>query len=268
MVTGRYNGKNIDGTLKWFTNWNLSYYRDKVTNYYATTTSGNAYVAIAKNPVLQRPVYGTYSYKWAGLDDNGNPQGYLNGNISKDYPALTGSGTQLSDLIFNGPRFPVLYGSMGNTLSYKGISLTARLSYNFGNYFRKSSISYSILASAGVTNGADYARRWQKPGDENITNVPAFAYPLSSNRDNFYGGSQPNILRADAIRLQYITLSYNLNKKQYSWLPFTSAQFFVNANNLGILWRANKEGLDPDYAENYSVIPPAKTFAIGLRANL
>lgn len=262
------NTKNIDRAFKWLTNFNLNYYRDKVTNYYATTNNGNAYVIDNENPVLGKPVWGVYSYKWAGLDAHGNPQGYVNGNISEDYTSITGSGTKLSDLVYNGPRFPVFYGTVGNTFSYAGISIMARITYNFGNYFRRSSLSYSALAGSGLTNGADYARRWQKPGDENITDVPSFVYPISSARDNFYAGSQALIEKADAIRLQYITASYDLNQKKHHWLPVKSAQLFLNANNLGILWRANKSGIDPNYTLNYSLMPPPKTFSIGLRANL
>lgn len=262
------NSVNLDGEFKWLTNFNFSYYRDKVTNYYASATNGSDYVTDSRNPYLNNPVWAVYSYPWAGLDAGGNPQGYINGQISKDYTQIRGEGTKVSDLIYNGPRFPVFFGTVGNTVRYKGISLTARIRYNFGNYFRNSALSYSALASSGITNGQAYAQRWQKSGDEQITNVPSLSYPLSSDRDNFYAGSQVLVEKADAIRLQYVTVSYDLNKKQYSWLPFNTAQIFINANNLGILWRANKSGIDPEYTLNYYLMPPSKTVAFGIRANL
>ena len=40
---------------------------------------------------------------------------------------------------------------------------------------------------------------------------------------------------------------------------------YVYINNIGIIWRANKDGIDPDYQS--SVIPPAKSFSTGLRIN-
>ncbi|PAW95184.1 hypothetical protein CKK33_17430 [Mucilaginibacter sp. MD40] len=261
------NSVNLNGPVKWLTSLNINYYKDKVINYYLSSSSGSYYVADYQNPVQGNPVWGVYSYKWAGLDANGNPQGYLNGKISEDYASITGSGTKVSDLVYNGPRFPVFYGSLGNTLSFKGISLTARMTYEFGNYFRRQSINYSTLASTGVGN-ADYAKRWQNPGDENKTNVPSSIYPLVGARDDFYNGSEILVDKGDCIRLQYITVSYNLDKKQVYWLPFKAIQLYINANNLGILWRANHDGIDPDYTYTNSVMPTPKNIAIGLRANL
>jgi hypothetical protein len=37
---------------------------------------------------------------------------------------------------------------------------------------------------------------------------------------------------------------------------------YVNASNLGIIWKANKDGLDPDYPS--TMIPP-KAYALGIR---
>jgi hypothetical protein len=39
-------------------------------------------------------------------------------------------------------------------------------------------------------------------------------------------------------------------------------RIYVYANNLGILWRANNKGIDPDYV---SGIPNPKTIAAGLK---
>jgi TonB-linked SusC/RagA family outer membrane protein len=262
------NSLNINGPVKWLTNLNFNYYRDKVTKYYATTTDGSNYVNDSRNPIEGGSVWGIYTYKWAGLDAFGNPQGYLNGTVSEDYTSITSSGTKISDLIYNGPRFPVFYGTLGNTVIYKGFTLTARVAYNFGNYFRREALSYSFLATSGIGNGADYAKRWQKPGDESLTSVPSFTYPLIPERDNFYSGSSALIEKADCIRLQYVTLSYNLTNQQARWLPFKGTQFFLNANNLGIIWRANHLGIDPNYYYTTSTMPTPKTVAIGLRANL
>lgn len=260
------SSRNTIGLFKWETDLNFNYYRDRVTNYYLNTTAGSNYVTGTKLPVEGNAVWGVYSYKWAGLDAAGNPQGYLNGKISEDYSTITGSGTQVSDLVYNGPRFPVYFGTLGNTLRYESLSLTVRMAYNFGNYFRRQSISYTTLASSGVGN-SDYTKRWQKPGDERTTDVPSFVYPLVSARENLYLGSSTLIEKADCIRLQYVTLSYNLTKKQLPRIPFNGLQIYLNANNLGILWRANHYGIDPDYYNTTSLMPPSKNLAIGLRAN-
>jgi len=43
---------------------------------------------------------------------------------------------------------------------------------------------------------------------------------------------------------------------------------YVYANNLGILWRANDQGIDPDFNDNGNgsrIIPAPKTVSLGFR---
>jgi hypothetical protein len=110
--------------------------------------------------------------------------------------------------------------------------------------------------------------RWQKPGDEALTNVPAMVYtnyPQFSSREAFYNNSEILIEKGDHIRLQDITLSYEFTKGNWHTLPFNRLQFYIYANNLGILWRANELGIDPDDPRNY---PAVKNISFGIRAEL
>jgi len=145
---------------------------------------------------------------------------------------------------------------MGNTISWKKLSLTIRVTGKFGNWFQRSSIDYAALVNMR-SGHSDYALRWQQPGDEAHTTVPSFVYPVNTQRGNFYRNAAPLATKADLVRLQYITLSYDLVK------PAT--RFFINANNLGLLWRANHYGIDPEYTGG---LPPSMTLAIGARISL
>jgi hypothetical protein len=86
-------------------------------------------------------------------------------------------------------------------------------------------------------------------------------YPLVTNRDVFYKGSEPMVEKGDHIRLQYITLSYEYAPGKKRSTPFSRIRVFANASNLGILWRANTAKLDPDYLDN--TIPPSASFSVG-----
>ena len=260
------NSLNIRRPLSWSTNLNFSYNTDKVIDYYRGTTQGSSYVGAGTNvsALPGKAVYGVFAYYWAGLDpQTGDPQGYYQGQVSKNYTALTGTTTQVTDLKYIGPALPRFFGSMGNTFSYKNIELTIRLTGKFGYYISRSSINYSNLF-ASRDGHPDYDQRWQKPGDETFTNVPSMIYPAVSNRDAFYNHSELFKGKGDHVRLQYITLSYTLNKSPRLKLPFSSMQLYVNANNLGILWKANRFGMDPDYGEGS--LPPSKNIAFGLKA--
>jgi hypothetical protein len=175
-----------------------------------------------------------------------------------------GSSVTVDSLAYSGPALPKFFGSFGNTFSWKNLALNIRLLYKLGYYFRRSSINYSSFFSAWAGH-SDYEHRWQKPGDEGATSVPSMIYPASSNRDAFYAGSRALIEQGDHIRLQYITLSYNWQRRRGNF-PFSNIGFMINAANLGIIWRANKQKLDPEYRNN--TLPPVRTIAFGIKTNI
>lgn len=256
---------NVNRAFSWTTSLNLNLYKDKVTSYYLASKQASRFVngVYTIAGVTGKPVYSVFAYKWAGLDPaTGDPQGYANGLVTKDYNALTGATATITDLVYKGAAYPTLFGSLGNSFGWKHISLTIQLQYKLGYYFQRSSVSYTALYTNGIGH-PDYADRWQHPGDENHTSVPSMSYPAGSNRDAFYNGSEILVEKGDHIRLQYITLAYDLLKSTVHSLPVESMQIYLNAGNIGILWRANKQGIDPDY--NQSAIPPSKSIAVGLR---
>jgi TonB-linked SusC/RagA family outer membrane protein len=255
---------NIRKPFLWTTDINFNTNKDKVLSYMLINRSAANYLngGLSISALEGRPVYAVYAYPWAGLDpQTGDPQGYLNGQVSKDYNALLGSTYPVDSLKYMGNAFPAFFGSLGNTVSYKGITLTARLSWKLGYYFLRNSVNYTNLFGSRQGHG-DYSLRWQNPGDEIFTNIPSMVYPAVSRRDQFFNNAEILVERADHIRLQYITISYNL-KEVFRKLPLEAINIYVNANNLGIIWRANKHGIDPDYRDN--TILPAKNIALGLK---
>jgi hypothetical protein len=126
----------------------------------------------------------------------------------------------------------------------------------------RSSIDYAALYNR-LNGHADFEQRWQKPGDELYTHVPAMRYPLVSGRDEFYTASEVLATKGDHIRLQYIQCSYELNKSTIKKLPVSAIRFYSTFNNIGLIWKANHQNLDPDYAQ----LPPAQNIAFGLNIN-
>lgn len=262
------NSININRKFKWVTNILFNYSADKVASYNAA--QGSNYSVISgnyNNPIVGKPYSAVYSFKWAGLDATGAPQGYLNGVISKDYSAIQNS-TDISQLIYNGQATPKEFGSLRNTFNYQNFEISCNINYKFGYVFRRGSLSNTGLYNTNSYQQADYEKRWQKSGDELATNVPALIYPINSTRDNFYYYSNVLVEKGDHVRLQDVQLSYSLKQSVLRHLPFSNLKIYGYVNNVGIIWRKNKLGLDPDYITNsvYS-IPNPRTFAIGLNAN-
>lgn len=263
------NTSNIRRDFSWDTRLNLSINHDEVTEYYLSTTYGRQFVsaAVPISGLAGKPVYSIFAYRWAGLDpQTGDPLGYLNGSVSKDYTAITGIKTDVTDLDFFGSAVPTIFGNMSHQLGYQNWNLEVGLSYKLGYYFRRPSINYTQLYKEWYGH-SDYTLRWQQPGDETFTQVPSATYQTNSSRDAFYAGSSALIEKADHIRLQYINLSYRIPELLLKKKGLSGIQLYLNVTNLGILWKATSAEVDPDYnMGRFNTLPPLTT-TFGLRAN-
>ena len=240
---------NLKGMLNWTTNLLFSTAVSKVTRYLVPPSTGNAVLdEHAPDPVVGRPLFGLYSYPWAGLDPTtGNPRGYLGGKVSIDYSTIY-SNTLLAGMRYNGPVEPTVFGALRNTFRRGRLTLSVNISYRTGNYFRRPSINYSMLVS-GWNGNSDYAQRWQRPGDELRTNVPSFSDTtvLNPARDYLYTNATVLVERSDQVRLEDVRLSYGMERKSMHWLPFPRLRLYGYASNLGLLWTSNRHGIDPYY---------------------
>lgn len=263
--------KNTDRVIIWNTTLNFSTYHDQVTDYYLRTTFASDFVSKdGSTPpisgVVGLPVYGVFAYKWAGLDpQTGEGRGYLNGQISKEYSKIMASNTGIEDLEYFGSAVPTSYGSFLNSFLWKQFTLDIGLTYKFGYWFRRSSINYSNLIVS--RNGhSDYAKRWQKPGDEAFTDVPVAQFTANAARDAFYNGSSALVEKGDHIRLQYIQLGYQLSGKLLNQFQLKNISVYTSINNIGVIWMANKSRIDPDYNWGAYSLKPVTTYSFGLKA--
>ena len=253
------NSLNIDGKLKWKTQLILNYNDHRMTSLFREPLSSSV---ASGGSMLGYSAYGYFAYKWGGLDpQTGDPIGFVDKSPSKDYQKITSDNYPVEDLVFVGSRVPLWFGSIGNNIDWGRWSLSARMIFKLKYYFKRSSISYNRLVSS--KNGhSDYLNRWQQPGDELHTSIPSFVYPANSARDNFYLNSEVLATRGDHIRLQYINLSYQLPAKQRSKALVKEMSLFMVVNNVGIMWRANDLGLDPD---NFNGAKVRKSYSLGAR---
>jgi TonB-linked SusC/RagA family outer membrane protein len=253
------NTINLEGPFGWETSLFYSHVQTTVTDYKAEVPVRN----LLENGVFPRegyPPQALYSYRWGGLHpDTGNPQGYLEGELSEDYGAILGSMTADS-LLYHGPVQPAHFGGLRNTFSWKGLSLSFNITYRLGYYFRRESIRYGN--NQGLGGHGDYAYRWQQPGDEQYTQVPSIPTQGSSYRDDFYAKSEVLVERGDHIRLQDIRLGYTLSREVVKKLPFRELQLYAYARNPALLWKATHAVPDPDYR----LLPVQRSLSLGLSA--
>lgn len=269
------NAVNIKGPIEWSSNFSLSYAKTVVAKIY--NVSGYAasdFITYGLNAATGRIAFGLSSYRWAGLDPNtGDPQGYLDGQVSKNYQRIFSDSIQ--NQVFNGSALPLYSGFLRNNFSWKGFTLSANITGRFKYYFREPALELSYTSASnpnGVMYAADYYQRWQKPGDEAFTNIPSMPYPVGTNvsaRNTFYSSSEILVKRADNIRLQDVRLSYQWYNKKAKNILFKSVQFFFYPNNLNlILWRAEDSQYDPDFTgSSGNLVPTPRTWTGGVTLN-
>jgi hypothetical protein len=166
-------------------------------------------------------------------------------------------------LIFKGSVNPPVFGSWRNSFYWKQWGLSFNILYKFGYVFRRNSMFYYPFYKNASPGHPDYERRWQHPGDEKYTNVPSIESPPGNQqRDQFYQYSEVLVVKGDHIRLQDIQLSYEWDKGGHCRLPVQMIRLYLYANNIGILWKANRYGIDPDYVQG---IPAPRTLAFGVK---
>ncbi|RKD12485.1 hypothetical protein BCY91_12640 [Pelobium manganitolerans] len=258
---------NLTGKLSWQTQLLLNYNTNKVTDYFSPAASRYSSLLSSGTsiyPVVGYPLYAVGAYRYAGLNSQGQAQGFLNGQPSTDYDQLYNTldteGLKSNIIRYFGSAEPLYNGSLINTFGYKNLSLSFNIGYRFNYYLQKNTVNYQSLVSLGIGH-SDYDRRWQKPGDENFTDIPALTFPLSSQSNAFYATSERTIIRGDHIRLNYINLDYRVKIAQGNKL-IKGLNIYANASQLGVLWHQNKEGIDPDYINSLS---PRTSYTLGVR---
>jgi len=257
--------ENLRGKLNWSSHYIFSYNSNKVDKYLYEYTQPSDIVGSGGilTPLPGYSAYSVVSYRWAGLDQKGDPQGFLEGTPSTDYAKIIQQ-SKLADFIYHGPAVPVYIGGFRNDFSWRTFSLSANITYRLGYYFRKPTLNYSAFISSGAVPHADYYLRWQQPGDELITDVPAYRYPANTRRDQFFRDSEVNVGKGDHIRLQDINLSYSPSFTGWKHKPFRELRLTCYANNIGLIWRANKWGIDPEYP----VMPAPFSLSFGLNVGI
>ncbi|WP_177230347.1 SusC/RagA family TonB-linked outer membrane protein [Chitinophaga sp. CF118] len=255
----------------WNANFNISYNTNKITD--------NRYPDIIQQPgnvslvIDGYPTDNLFVYRWAGLDNKGQSQIYYDG--AKILTAnMNGTDLKPSDKKYAGRKTPPYFGGFLHTLRYKNISLSARMVFYLGHKLLKNDINTTLYPTGSTAQGflassKAMARRWRNPGDEAFTDVPGIQNN-NFNSINRYAYSDINVIDADNARLQQITLNYILPASVLRRVNFLkSVTFSATASNLGLIWRKNKEGLDPDYifAGEYNSLPKPKNYTFNINVS-
>lgn len=157
------------------------------------------------------------------------------------------------------------YGGLNNSLSYKGIQFDVffRFVKQQGYRFITGPIP-GVFRSGQGNQAIDVQERWQSPGDS--TPFQQFTSSTNSNSDiirlaRFDTGSARNLTDASFLRLQNVSLAYNLPKIILDDMGVSAAKIYVQGQNLATITPYN--GIDP---ETRGIrLPPLRTIIMGLQ---
>lgn len=242
---------------------NFSYNNNKITKLENDPITDTSELVSGSGLLLNKPLDYVYSFNYAGLDSQGNPQFFDENKNIVDY----NTEMTVDALIEGGTTVAPYYGSWMNNLSYKNWSLRTLASFQAGHVFRYEDV-FNPGSSNEYTTYKDYEQRWQKPGDENWTDVPSLARNYEEQdavayfADGPYLSSDKFLDSASTITLQEVILNYSFNKKVLEQFGMDSFTLSFQGNNLKV-WNFNKWDVDP----NNTLIPLIPTYNFAIRTS-
>lgn len=266
---GNLENKGIELTLtvipvqtrdfSWTVNFNYSHNKNKVTS----LPSGDQFNPQSSSFLMRvgQDFYSFYTRGWAGVNpDNGSPLWYTDSTRT----ATTSSFAAAKLFLVGKSASPTDFGSLGNTFTYKNITLFFDFYYNYGNYVSEN--YFRFFADGSFPTRGRYMLmldRWQKKGD--ITNVPIYKYGDAANGAT---GSDRLFYKGDYIRLRNVQLGYQLtNKSVLSKLHLSSLAFYVRGTNLWTKVYDKNATSDPEQGVqgfNNQSVAPSSSLTVGL----
>ena len=252
------NSINIDGKdFRWSTNVNLGYNENKVLEVYSVPTVTSLTSAqrtnFAASAVVGKPINGLWSYRYAGLNADGRASFYT----TKEGEKVLYGMNKTDGLTYSGTTMPMIQGGLTNTFSYKKFTLSALLIGNFGNVIRLRNLSqgYALgFPDATQNMSKEWAQRWRQPGDELHTNVPKLESDpwdlavtgTSPYNGNMYDNSDLRTVKGDFVRLQNLSLSYDLFTPALRAKGIQNIRLMLQGNNLHVWKNKALKGQDPE----------------------
>jgi hypothetical protein len=172
------------------------------------------------------------------------------------------------DIVYLGNGIPKLTGGFGPSVNYKNfLKLSTFFTFRYGYQLINGTMMNTTNMYGYNNQSTAVLSRWRNPGD--ITEMPRALYGSGYN----WLGSDRYVEDASFLRLQSITLRYNMPVKLLQQLKFKTASIYLTAQNI-YTW-TNYKGQDPNvstsgdnnplsYNVDNSMTPPARTILMGL----
>lgn len=263
------NTINVDTKdFRWSTNVNFGFNTNKVLEVYTKPTVQNLtdprrtnYAATA---IVGQPIDGLWSYRFAGLNEQGRATFYT----AKEGEKVLYGMTNTDGLAYSGVMNPKTQMGFTNTFSYNRFTLSGLFIGSFGNVMRlrnMSNGSYLGFPDPTQNMSKEWANRWQQPGDEVHTNIPvlevandAALTAVAPANGRMFDNSDLRTVKGDFVRLQNLSLSYDYFTPRLRALGIQNIRMMLQGNNLYVWKNDQLKGQDPE-AQGSAIVPYSST---------
>jgi len=270
----------------WSVNFNYSLAKNEITRLNAGGTRAIDLLTGSGYHLEGYPRAALFSYKFAGLNDEGLPMVYNEAGLKTDgIEAPIGdvnmqNTKDLQDyLVYEGPSDPTYFGSLDNNFRYQSkygdFTLGVYITFAGGNAVRLDP-SFSYAYSDLSTLPREFKNRWVVPGDELKTTIPVIASRMQVDRIgsydiktayNAYNYCTIRTAKGDFGRLKEVSFTYAMPKSWLENAKISSCSLKLATTNLSLLWADKKlNGQDPEFVNSGGVASPlSKQFTATLR---
>ena len=235
-----------------------------------------------------------YSYKFVGL--NPTDGGPIFDDMEERQSELINLGkydTFTKVLTPSGLREPDVTGSVNNTFRHKQWRLGINLTYSMGAKTRLFRLfdDFTSGYSSEANVSRDLLSRWRRPGDEKHTNIPSVMGSGNSNYYNYsdhwsvasdysgvtiannawemYDYSTARVVKADYLKIQNISLTYEFDKELISKCHLQRCDITFQTSNLHTFCDKKLKGQTPTQGGFSEVqLSDTPTFSLGLNVEL
>lgn len=255
-------GNTMLGPVRWTSNLNLSFNRNKVVKLYEGQPIDN--LGRGGNRLMEgQPIGIFYNFKSLGVDPSTGDIVFADTNIDGEITT--------EDRTIIGDPNPDYIGGFTNTFTYKGFDLSIFLQFSYGNDVFNGSQLYLESLQGGDNQVEAVTRRWKQPGD--ITDIPrATSDPVKAAENK--RASSRFVEDGSYMRIKNATLGYNFNKDLISKIRLSNLRLYISTQNLYTF--TNYTGLDPEvnYSGNstsvigtdFFTFPQARALTFGVNA--
>jgi hypothetical protein len=269
--------QNTTGQLKWETNFNISFNRNKVLK--LGPDNSPIYITqwgINKTEVGE-PIANFFGYKFDGVFNNQaeiDAYPHHSSAMPGDVRIVDVNGDNVinaDDRTILGNAQPKFNFGMTNNFSYKDFDMSIVLQGSYGGKIMNSQFRYNGVFNGSRNGYKDAANYWKSeadPGDGKHPK-PYKTYPgfTTTNSNSLW------IEDASYLRIANIRLGYNVASSVLQKLNISSLRFYVSVENVHVFTKY-KNGYDPENSiyssalrsgEDFAGMPIPRTITLGIK---